>query len=85
MLYFAFYKLEDNIIFLFADIFEELINPVHAADELLNQAMKRKDVLAQTIQFIVQMLNSPEATVEQKDGALHMVGTLAPTLLKVKF
>jgi len=66
------------------DVFDELVNPTNAAVALLGAAMKRKDLLGKTVGFIVQVMNSHESTPQQLDGALHMVGTLAPNLLKKK-
>lgn len=67
-----------------ADVFEELLNPVHAAATFLVGSLKRKEILNSTVQLIVHVLVSPESTPTQKDGALHMVGVLAPDLLKKK-
>ncbi|XP_075230091.1 importin-7 msk [Lycorma delicatula] len=65
------------------DIFEDFISPVSAAQTLLHSACKkRKDMLQKTMQFIMQVLTAPNAEPRQKDGALHMVGTLADVLLK---
>lgn len=68
------------------DIFEDFISPVTAAATLLHTAVsKRKQVLDPTMIFCVHMLNMPpdQRDPRQKDGALHMIGTLADVLLKV--
>ncbi|PNF26978.1 Importin-7, partial [Cryptotermes secundus] len=67
------------------DIFEDFVSPVTAAQTLLHSSCKkRKDMLQKTMHFIMQVLTSPNADPRQKDGALHMVGTLADVLLKTK-
>ncbi|GFG30315.1 hypothetical protein Cfor_02128 [Coptotermes formosanus] len=67
------------------DIFEDFVSPVTAAQTLLHTSCKqRKDMLQKTVHFIMQVLTSPNADPRQKDGALHMVGTLADLLLKKK-
>ncbi|KAK7864998.1 hypothetical protein R5R35_000025 [Gryllus longicercus] len=67
------------------DIFEDFISPVTAAQTLLHSCCKkRKDMLQKTMHFVMQVLTSPNADPRQKDGALHMVGTLADVLLKKK-
>ncbi|XP_012141645.1 importin-7 msk [Megachile rotundata] len=67
------------------DIFEDFVSPVTAAQTLLHSACKkRKDMLQETMQFCVEVLTSPNADPRQKDGALHMVGSLADVLLKKK-
>ncbi|XP_067012437.2 importin-7 [Anabrus simplex] len=67
------------------DIFEDFVSPVTAAQTLLHSCCtKRKDMLQKTMHFVMQVLTSPNADPRQKDGALHMVGTLADVLLKKK-
>ncbi|XP_046627722.1 importin-7 [Neodiprion virginianus] len=67
------------------DIFEDFVSPVTAAQTLLHSACKkRKNMLPKTMQFIMEVLTSPIAEPRQKDGALHMAGTLAEVLLKKK-
>uniref|UniRef100_A0A914X6W2 Importin N-terminal domain-containing protein n=1 Tax=Plectus sambesii TaxID=2011161 RepID=A0A914X6W2_9BILA len=65
------------------DIFDDLMNPSSSAAALLTAAVKRQGQLPKTLEFIVQVLNSSQDPRDQ-DGALHMVGTLAPNLLKKK-
>ncbi|KAI4503803.1 hypothetical protein M0802_001206 [Mischocyttarus mexicanus] len=67
------------------DIFEDFVSPVTAAQTLLHSACKkRKDMLQKTMQLCAEVLTSPNADPRQKDGALHMVGSLADVLLKKK-
>lgn len=67
------------------DVFEDFVSPVTAAQTLLHSACKkRKDMLQKTMMFVMQVLTSPNADPKQKDGALHMVGTLADVLNKKK-
>ncbi|KAM0731269.1 Importin-7 [Formica fusca] len=67
------------------DIFEDFVSPVTAAQTLLHSACrKRKDMLQKTMQFCLEVLTSPNADPRQKDGALHMIGSLADVLLKKK-
>ncbi|XP_012286737.1 importin-7 [Orussus abietinus] len=67
------------------DIFEDYVSPVTAAQVLLHSACKkRKEMLQKTMHFCVEVLTSPNADPRQKDGALHMVGSLADILLKKK-
>ena len=70
------------------DIFEDFVSPVTAAATLLHTAVsKRKQVLDPTMVFCVHLLNIPaeQRDPRQKDGALHMIGTLADVLIKVLF
>ncbi|KAK4008612.1 importin-7 [Daphnia magna] len=65
------------------DIFEDYVSPVMAAQTLLHTiCKKRKDQLQKTMEFLMQVLTAPNADPRQKDGALHMVGSLADILLK---
>src|SRR4051794_36948556 len=65
------------------DVFEDYISPVTAAQTLLHTCCKkRKDMLDKTLQFVVHVLNSPETDPRMRDGALHMVGSVADILLK---
>ena len=67
------------------DIFEDFVSPVTAAQTLLHSiCKKRKDALAQTMEFLLGVLQNPQATPSQRDGALHMIGTMADILLKKK-
>uniref|UniRef100_T1HBP5 Importin N-terminal domain-containing protein n=1 Tax=Rhodnius prolixus TaxID=13249 RepID=T1HBP5_RHOPR len=66
------------------DIFEDFISPVTAAATLLLSACKkRKGMLQRTMNLVMQVLTSG-ADPRQRDGALHMVGTLAEILFKKK-
>uniref|UniRef100_T1J129 Importin N-terminal domain-containing protein n=1 Tax=Strigamia maritima TaxID=126957 RepID=T1J129_STRMM len=68
------------------DIFEDILSPVTAAQTLLHSAVKkRKDMLLKTMSFVMGILNNPTPDLRQKDGALHMIGTLADILLKKQF
>ena len=75
-----------NLCLLLTDIFEDFVSPVTAAATLLHTVVsKRKQVLDPTMVFCVHVLNLPpeQRDPRQKDGALHMIGTLADVLLKV--
>ncbi|XP_038216767.1 importin-7 isoform X1 [Zerene cesonia] len=70
------------------DIFEDFISPVTAAQTLLiSCCKKRKDMLERTMHFCMQVLTGQggEYGPRQRDGALHMVGTLNDILIKKKF
>ncbi|XP_013147479.1 PREDICTED: importin-7 isoform X1 [Papilio polytes] len=70
------------------DIFEDFLSPVSAAQTLLvSCCKKRKDMLERTMQLCMQVLTSQngEYSPRQRDGALHMVGTLNDILTKKKF
>ncbi|KAF7268557.1 importin-7 msk [Rhynchophorus ferrugineus] len=65
------------------DVFEDFVSPVTAAQTLLHSSCKkRKDMLGETMSMLNQVLNNPATEPPQKDGALHMVGSLADVLLK---
>ncbi|CAG0888797.1 unnamed protein product [Cyprideis torosa] len=65
------------------DFFEELHSPATSAGRLLQSTVgKRKNMLDQTMTFLVGILTQPQPNPRQKDGALHMVGTLSKVLLK---
>ncbi|XP_072048064.1 LOW QUALITY PROTEIN: importin-7-like [Amphiura filiformis] len=67
------------------DVFEDFISPVMAAQTILHScASKRKEVLQKTMGFCMQVLTEPNANPRQKDGALHVIGSLADILLKKK-
>lgn len=67
------------------DVFEDFVSPVTAAQTLLHSACKkRKDMLQKAMGMLTQVLTNPATEPPQKDGALHMVGTLADILLKKK-
>ncbi|XP_053624286.1 importin-7 [Plodia interpunctella] len=70
------------------DIFEDFVSPVTAAQTLLiSCCKKRKDMLERTMHLCMQILRSQtgEHGPRQRDGALHMVGTLNDILMKKKF
>ncbi|XP_047523796.1 importin-7 isoform X1 [Pieris napi] len=70
------------------DVFEDFISPVSAAQTLLMSCCKkRKEMLERTMQFCMEVLTSSSGAYgpRQKDGALHMVGTLNEILIKKKF
>ncbi|CAG0897126.1 unnamed protein product [Darwinula stevensoni] len=65
------------------DVFEDFVSPVTAAQTILHSVVKkRKDVLQRTMGFLMQIVTSQQADPRQKDGAFHMVGSLADILLK---
>jgi len=65
------------------DIFEDFVSPVTAAQSLLHSACKkRKEMLQKTMGLLLQIIQTPGTNPSQKDGALHMIGTMADILLK---
>ncbi|XP_050295459.1 importin-7 [Anthonomus grandis grandis] len=67
------------------DVFEDFVSPVTAAQTLLHSACKkRKEMLNKTMAMLTQVLTNPATEAPQKDGALHMVGSLADVFLKKK-
>ncbi|XP_045465095.1 importin-7 [Harmonia axyridis] len=67
------------------DVFEDFVSPVNAAQTLLHSCCKkRKEVLPKTMIFLTQVLTNNQTEAPQKDGALHMIGSLADILLKKK-
>lgn len=67
------------------DVFEDFVSPVTAAQTLLHSACKkRKEMLGKAMVMLTQILTNPATEPPQKDGALHMVGSLADVLLKKK-
>lgn len=65
------------------DVFEDFVSPVNAARQLVFQvANKRKQVLEQAMVFSMQVLQNQQLPARQKDGILHIVGAVAPVLLK---
>jgi hypothetical protein len=56
---------------------------VNAARQLIYQvASKRKQMLEQAMIFCMQVLQNGQLEARQKDGILHIVGAVAPVLLK---
>lgn len=67
------------------DVFEDFISPVTAAQTVLHTSCKkRKEILPKTMAFCMQILQMQDVQPRQKDGAFHMIGTLAEILLKKK-
>merc|ERR1719431_1176319 len=65
------------------DIFEDFVSPVTAAQTLLHSACKkRKEMLQKTMNMLLSIIQTAGTTPSQKDGALHMIGTMADILLK---
>uniref|UniRef100_A0A8C5L990 Importin 8 n=1 Tax=Jaculus jaculus TaxID=51337 RepID=A0A8C5L990_JACJA len=65
------------------DIFEDYASPTTAAQALLyTAAKKRKEVLPKMMAFCYQILTDPNFDPRKKDGALHVIGSLAEILLK---
>lgn len=65
------------------DIFEEYVSPVSAAQNLLTSlCKKRRDMLQKTMNFVITVLNDPQADPKAKDGALHMIGSISSVLLR---
>lgn len=70
---------------IFSDVFEDFVSPVTAAQTLLHSACKkRKEMLQKTMVMLNNVLTNPATKPAEKDGALHMVGSLADILLKKK-
>uniref|UniRef100_A0A915AS39 Importin N-terminal domain-containing protein n=1 Tax=Parascaris univalens TaxID=6257 RepID=A0A915AS39_PARUN len=66
------------------DLYDELHNPSVAAVAVLASAAKRKDVLQPILQFVLAILNSPDANARDQDGALRLIGELSSALIKNK-
>jgi len=67
------------------DVFDDISSPVPAAESLLHSLCKtRKGILNSVMAAFLQIINNPNITPREKDGALHMVGSLADVLLKKK-
>lgn len=67
------------------DVYEDFGTPVPAAQAFLAESCKkRKGILQKTMQIVMEVVTHTNVDVKQKDGALHMVGTLADVLLKKK-
>lgn len=65
------------------DVFEDFVSPVNAARQLVfHVCNKRKVVLEQAMAFCIQVLQNPQLAPRQKDGILHIIGAVAPVLLK---
>ncbi|XP_029455860.1 importin-8 [Rhinatrema bivittatum] len=65
------------------DVFEDYVSPATAAQNLLyTAAKKRKEVLPKMMTFCYQILTEPAIDPRKKDGALHVMGSLAEILLK---
>ena len=65
------------------DVFDNYISPVTAAQTLLHTCCKkRKDMLQKSMGFAIQVLSNANSEPRMKDGALHMVGSVADILLK---
>ncbi|XP_067907109.1 importin-8 isoform X1 [Heterodontus francisci] len=65
------------------DVFEDHVSPTIAAQNFLyTAAKKRKEVLPKMMSFCYQILTDPSGDPRKKDGALHVIGSLADILLK---
>ena len=61
------------------------MSPVTAAQTLLHSiCKKRKDALDHTMNMLLSVLKAENTAPAEKDGALHMIGTMADILLKKK-
>ena len=66
-------------------MFEDFLSPVNAARQLVFQvANNRKQMLEQAMLFCMQVLQNPQLQPRQKDGILHIIGAVAPVLIKKK-
>lgn len=67
------------------DVFDDISSPVPAAESLLHSLCKtRKGILTNVMNAFLTIINNPSITPKEKDGALHMVGSLADVLPKKK-
>ena len=67
------------------DVFDDVSSPVPAAETLLHGLCKtRKGILNSVMAAFLQIINNPNITPKEKDGALHMIGSLADVLPKKK-
>lgn len=67
------------------DVFDDISSPVPAAESLLHNLCKtRKGILTNVMNAFLTIINNPNITPKEKDGALHMVGSLADVLPKKK-
>jgi importin-7 len=67
------------------DVFDDISSPVPAAESLLHSLCKtRKGILNSVMAAFYQIINNPAITPKEKDGALHMIGSLADVLPKKK-
>lgn len=65
------------------DVFEDFVSPVNAARQLVYQvASKRKQMLEQAMVFCMSELQNGQLPARNKDGILHIIGAVAPVLLK---
>jgi hypothetical protein len=65
------------------DVFEDYVSPVTAAQSLLHTCCKkRKGMLQKVLQFGITVLTDAAASNWMKDGALHMIGSVADLLFK---
>ncbi|XP_041111080.1 importin-8 isoform X1 [Polyodon spathula] len=63
--------------------YDDHVFPTTAAQNLLcTAARKRKEVLPKMMEFCHQILMDPNVDPRKKDGALHVIGSLADILLK---
>lgn len=67
------------------DVFDDISSPVPAAESLLHGLCKtRKGILNSVMSAFFQIINNPNITPKERDGALHMIGSLADVLPKKK-
>lgn len=65
------------------DAIDDYSSHVRAAATLLHSVCKkRKDMLQKTIDFCLMVIGDPSVDHGQKDGALHMIGTVADIMMK---
>ncbi|XP_066561387.1 importin-8 [Amia ocellicauda] len=65
------------------NVYDDHAFPTTAAQSLLcKAAKKRKEVLPKMMDFCHQILMDPNSDPRKKDGALHVIGSLAELLLK---
>lgn len=67
------------------DVFDDFTSPVPAAEGLLHSLCKtRKGILTSVMSAFLTIISNPNITPKEKDGALHMVGSLSEVLPKKK-
>jgi len=66
------------------DVYEDALTPNTAAHTLLLMAAaKRPEALQKMMDFIIQVLNTPNLEPQHKSGAMHMIVLLREILLQV--
>ena len=85
VLIFELRRLQIGFVYISADMLEDLVSPLIAAQHFLTQACtKRRGVLDPVLAFCIAILQLPpeQTDYRKKDGVLHVLGSVYEALMR---